>query len=291
MIKIQFKEINKGLRLLHIGEYSRIYQLPNGNFFKAFNITYLNMFKQSGFDMERKILETPDLVTNSSIIKPISAVYNGGLFVGFIMPRALGINYNEWDSNLSLRQRSNLLMYANQYKRLEDIIKNTPNIVYPDICTCDNIYVNSSGIQLIDYDGLQINNHPTVSFSTTLGDYRTYLPISKYCDNSEGGFPLFTKELDKKSLILLYFLTTFNIDLNKVGSRVPGSNRVLTLDDLFKILNLNDYDMMHKVWKLFNDKEQNDWLGEDVFRIADNYKMVVDPRPIDGKYLKKLVRR
>lgn len=291
MEKVQLSEIYKNLKFIHRGEYSSIYQMPNGDFLKLFDIDYLDFFINLGFDMERKILETTEFLTHPAIIKPSTAVYDGDCFRGFIMPSARGVNYNKWNSNLTLKQRANLLMYATNYKKLEDILKSTPNIVYPDICTCDNIYINGSSTQLIDYDGLQIANYPTVSFSTTLGDFRTYLNSTKYCQKTNTYFPLFTKELDKKSLILLYFLTTFNIDLNKVGVRDPFRRKIITLDDIFGVINLQDYDMMHKVWKIFQDNENNEWLGDDVFRIAEDYKMIVDPHPYDGKYLKKLVRR
>ena len=44
---------------------------------------------------------------------------------------------------------------------------------------------------------------------------------------------LFTKNLDKKSLILLYFLCTFHVDLNKVGIISPVTKTVITLDEIF----------------------------------------------------------
>jgi hypothetical protein len=50
--------------------------------------------------------------------------------------------------------------------------------------------------------------------------------------------------------------------------------------------------MKHKVWKLFQEKESNDWLDEDVFRLADECKMVVNPIPIMGRYyIKRLIRK
>ena len=61
---------------------------------------------------------------------------------------------------------SDLFMYADIHTKLENIVRSTDDIVYPDICTCDNIYVDSSNgnkIQLIDYDGLQVGIYPSIS--------------------------------------------------------------------------------------------------------------------------------
>ena len=39
------------------------------------------------------------------------------------------------------------------------------------------------------------------------------------------------------------------------------TNKPLTLDDVFYMLNLFDNDFNHKVWKIFKQKSPNEYLG------------------------------
>lgn len=125
--------------------------------------------------------------------------------------------------------------------------------------------------------------------SSTLGNQREH-EIPKYWTGTQ-----YTKELDKKSLIMLYFLTTFNIDLNKVGTYNPATGASITLDDVFKLLNLSENeDICQKVWRLFQSKLQNEYLGDSVFDLAEKYSMQVMPVNMgSGKtgYIKRLTRK
>ena len=291
MKRIQLSELaNKVIKCLNIGEVSRVYLLNDGRILKIFDTQILSALKTVGVDIESKVLNAENITLPNEILKPETAVYNGFTFIGNITNQARGIDYNSWDNTLTLQNRADLFMYAQVHYNLESIIKSTPDIVYPDICTCDNIYINPNDgnrIQLIDYDGLQVGHYPSISISTTLGEISQYLHSKKYMNNN-----LFTKELDKKSLIMLYFLNTFNVDLNKVGKRNPSNGQIITLDYLFECLNLNDNDIKHKVWQIFYDKKHNDWLGADVFRLAEEYHLEVLPIPVKRNiYLKKLIRK
>ena len=278
----------KNLNLIARGQISNIYQLPDGRIFKYFNVQMLQFWKSVNFDIEAKVLDASNVKTPAAIIKPEVAVYDKNNFVGYIMQKARGVDYNVYDQSLSLGDRSNLYKYAMIHSKLEEIVKSTPDIVYPDLCTCDNIYICDNEIQLIDYDGFQVGNHSSLCISTSLGSLEQHLNSSKYFTVNH----LFTKELDKKSLIILYFLDAFNVNLNQLGAVEPMSGRVVTLDDIFEIIGLEDYDVMNKVWKIFYGKKENEYLGEDVFRIAEDYQLVVAPLQVQkGGYLKKLVKK
>ena len=74
----------------------------------------------------------------------------------------------------------------------------------------------------------------------------------------------------------------------------PYTNQPITLDDVFELINLDDYDIMNKVWKLFQENKENEYLEEDVFKIAQDYEMeVIDLPQLRGTnmYIKKLVRK
>jgi len=131
-----------------------------------------------------------------------------------------------------------------------------------------------------------VGKHKSTCISTSLGDSDEYLKIPKYCDKNG----LFTKELDKKSLIIFYFLTAFNVDLNKVGKIEPISGEMMTLETVFDCIKLDDYDICHKIWKIFQDQEPNEYLGADVIRIAEKYDMKVIAN-IKGRPLKCLYKK
>lgn len=291
MRKIQLNDLlkNNQLNSKCITETAIIYSLPNNKIFKMFNSNYLTMFKIVGINIEKKLLTADTMNLPKEIIKPEVLVYNGSEIIGYVMPKAKGLNYNTRDNNLTLFERSNLFQYADLHFGLEKIIRSTPDIVYPDLCTCENIYISDKNIKLIDYDGFQIAQHKTLDISSSLGNQAQYFNTSKYITKDL----LFTKELDKKSLIILYFLTTFNIDLNRVGTIInPITNQPFTLEEVLSYIGLDDYDIMNKVWKIFQNNKENEWLGEDVYRLAYEYELQLISGPLsDGSYLKKLIKK
>ena len=83
------------------------------------------------------------------------------------------------------------------YKDIEDVVKEAENIVFPDLCTLTNLMVTDKGfIRFIDYDGMQVGGRKSACISTMLGEQTQYFN-DKYLDGD-----VYTKELDKKSLIM-----------------------------------------------------------------------------------------
>lgn len=275
---------------LHVGQISEVYLLKDGRILKIFNSGITTLFKHMGYDIEKKILDSTQYQIDPKIKKPTEILYVNGIFCGYITEKAKGISFNERENELSLKDKVNLDMYATIHSNLERIIKNSEELIFPDLLTCDNIFIDKFlNIELIDFDGIQVGNNPVLGMSTSLGKEEKLLSSKKYYDEKT---KLFTKQLDIKSLIHLYFLDVFNVDLNKVGMTIPNTNQVITLDDLFNLIELKDYDIMNKVWKLFQENHQNEYLDKDLFEIAENYKMIATPNPLcKGIYLKKLTRK
>lgn len=292
MEKIDINSLKgKVIKLLNRGEVSNVYLMSDGRVLKLFNEDILFSLNMYGINMCDKIKDAETRIFSPVIVKPESMVYNKGNFIGYIMPFVKGISYSEWDEGLSLEDRINLKLYADVFSRIEKVVRAEELIVFPDICTCSNIILDkcSEGldVHIIDYEGHQIDGYPSISFSTTLGDMDDYFG-TKYMYN----YDLYTKELDIKSMILLYFLTAFNIDLNKIGQINPYTLRVVTMEDIFGCINLDNPDIMHKVWKLFQNNEKNEWLGDDVFDLAYRYRLLINPNPISkGRYIKRLVKK
>lgn len=286
MQKIQISEL-KIKKIINHNNKSIIYLLENGTVLKLYNTKLLEMLKRVGIDHEKKILDAKEITKVPEIITPKKAVYENKTFIGYTMPRVLGEDFNTHDDNLSISERENLLYYIRQHLQLEDIVKraNQEEIIFPDLCTCDNILINGNKISFIDYDGLQIKNHRVDAISTSLGEPSQYFKNRKY--TTANG--LFTKELDKKSLIILFFLSAFNINLNKIGTNAMG--HIITLDDIFNIIGLEDYDIMNKVWKIFNDKETNEFLGDDLYHLYEEYQLKVIAQVANNQYIKKLIKK
>ena len=270
---------------------SNVFLLRDGSILKIFSQLSQLMYTMAGISLEGKIITAKKIVNVPEIVVPKSAVYDGKRFVGYITDYIEGINFNDWDDNLSLDQRCDLLMYAEIYKKIEDIVKrgNAKKIIFPDLLTCDNIIFTADGsVRFIDYDGLQIGNYNSVAISTTLGDESEYMN-PKYCSS-----PLhFTQNLDKASLIYFYFISALGIGLFNVGKLDPRTGKPITLDDVFEVINLDDDDIKHKVWKCFQKNCINSFLGDDVFRIAEKYTMACMPIEVGGQlqFLKRLKRK
>ena len=288
MIKIYMQDRSlRGAQLIKKSSCGEIYRLQNGNFFKLFNPVLRAILNQN-YSLERKIMSARPISDVPEIIVPTAGVFNmQNKFVGYITPPAEGVDFNTYDQDYTLEQRSNLNAYGELFYNMSSAVEraNKHQIVFPDLCTCDNIFVSGGKVSFIDYDGLQVRKHKVCAISSTLGDEFQYR-VPKYMKGD-----LFTPELDKKSLVLLYFLTAFNIDLGRVGKVNPATGRVITLYEVFDLLGLQDYDFMQKVYNTLSPDKQGEYIGDDVLRIADEYDMMC-LGPIKGEYyIKKLIKK
>ena len=286
MEKIDYKNL-EATNLICRSSKAYIYKLKNGDILKIFHPFILDLYKKSNLRLEEKITSAKPFKNVPEIIVPKISVYDDNQFIGYTCKEATGIDYNSYDDTLSKNEFHNLNRYAKEYEKLEDIIKrgNKEKIVFPDFCTCDNIFIDKKGnFSLIDYDGLQIGDFITPVLSSSLGNQEQY-----QCPKYQNNF-LFTPELDKRSLITLYFLMTFNVDINRVGQYNPITNEKITLDLIFELIGLDDYDIQNKVWKLFQNNQKNEFLDDDVFKIADKYHLLA--RPIaKNTYMKRLIKK
>ncbi len=290
-IEIDPKLYLKRLKLISETKKSRVYSDGKGNIIKIFNPIIMEILKSIGDDKEKKVLLAKPMDNVKEILIPNAAIYDyNDKFLGYRMQEANGIDYNTFDLSRSYQDIRDLHKFSAQHLKLEDIVKRAhkENIVIPDLCTFDNIYIDEKGnLQFIDYDGLQIGDQIASSISTSLGDDNIYM-TPKYFDEET---KLFTKNLDIKSLIYAYFLLCFNVRLDRVGMPIPGTNEVITLDYIFYQLNLYDDEFCHKVWKCLQDTGENEYIGEDTVRIAENYKMKAERYENTSLHIKSLVRK
>lgn len=277
----EFIKNNKGYKLLIECEDTEIRRLPNGEVLKILDNMLLELLSNTGFSLEKRLDEVDNLTSFTNFAMPNRKLEENGIVNSYTMPYVPGVDFTDFYEDIY-----NLSSYANIHSQIENNIKigNELGIVFPDLCTTENIRITPDRkVFFIDYDGLQIKQMPAVGFSDFLGIPSDVL-TKKYFDFETN---LFTKEIDIKSAIFLYFVDVFGVDLSKVGSINPFTGRVITLDYIFSTINLQDLNIMQKVWKLFQQSVPNEFLGDDIYMLAEQYNLVELP----GTSIKRLVRK
>lgn len=238
-----------------------LYRLSDGSILKLFNAVYLDSYKRQNIDLKEKMLQVEN-IHHPRIIVPDKMCCMDDDVVGYIRRDVSGRSFTEFFSNESDNDKVNLYRYALIHHNLESVVEECSDIVFPCLCDETGIYLEQDfKPYFVNFEELQHGTFRAGRVSKKLG-LRTDSNDSRYL--SDG---LFTKNLDKMSSIYLYFLNTFNVDLSKFDSTSVG--------EVFNGLGLKDDDICHKVWSLFNKDYDNDFLGDDVFRIAEEYDMRV----------------
>ena len=238
-----------------------LYRLSDGSILKLFNAVYLDSYKRQNIDLKEKMLQV-ETIHHPRIIVPDRMCCMDDDVVGYIRRDVSGRSFTEFFSNESDNDKVNLYRYALIHHNLESVVEECSDIVFPCLCDETGIYLEQDfKPYFVNFEELQHGTFRAGRVSKKLG-LRTDSNDSRYL--SDG---LFTKNLDKMSSIYLYFLNTFNVDVSKCDSTSVGA--------VFNRLGLKDDDICHKVWSLFDKDYDNDFLGDDVFRIAEEYDMRV----------------
>ena len=274
--RIKYSDLNIDFEIC--GDYrSHVFLTKDNTVFKKFSLKYLISLLDDEYDIEEKVLNASGLVNTPEVLIPSSAVYDNGNFIGYTMPFFDGTSIYDidfYDGNI---------IFDCFYLKLENIIKNSENIVFPDLISCGNILVNDDSICLIDFDGLQISDYASSVMCSSLGDCRLY-NNTKYFNHG-----LFTKELDIKSLIYLYFDLKFDCglwNLNLIKSYDDCFNK---LEEMFNYHNIYNNDLFEKVLRLYDDSKPNVYLNDTIDSIFNNYDIDYDLYSYSG--VKKLVRK
>lgn len=282
----------KDKELIHAGEGSRIYRLPDKRLLKVASPIVFKTCWMLGVSYEDKILATNARNINE-ILNPLTAVYDRNQCCAYTMEEVVGQDLTTYDNNLTIEQRSDLRHYYELYKKIVEVVikGNKEGIVFPDLCTSGNIIVLPDGnIKFIDYDGMQLGlKDRGIGLSTSLGNVMKYLMSSKFNDGS----CRFTQEVDKTSLVILMFLLVFNMDLTKIGMYNPFDKKTITLKDMFDLLGIDDPVFMNKVADTLSTDKNGVFLQDELYRLSQEYEMRTTPINIGGKeaYIKKLIHK
>ena len=272
----------------------KTYRLTDGRYFvKIDPYSVLWKLKKFGYDPYNKIARMDSMPDFSSkIARANFLVKDGKRNIGFGVP-SLGDDgnislYDYFDSVSVLGPDDDALIDLPEYDlaprtiaftQLEDIVKNEPRIVFPDMASGGNVIVDSNGnVYIVDINGMQVDNRFIVD---SISDVVSDIPKLDILNNGGqkylvNGNPLmYTKELDKASLISLYFKAVFDCDVGRVlGSCEDSEERTATIEEIFNLIGFeNEADLGQALWKIW-EPVPNDWLGDIVPAIADKYRIV-----------------
>lgn len=285
ILKLNLKEFldkNKGYKILKRCKDTMIIQIPNGNLVKILDDELLTIISNTGYNLETRLNEADKLRGFEQFPWPKVMFEDKGIVKAYEMSYIPGVDFTDYYENIF-----DLMSYANIHSQIEANIKkgNDMGIVFPDLCTTENIRITEDNkVFFIDYDGLQIKHMPAVGFSDFLGTPEDVLN-GKYYDYKSD---LFTTELDVKSAIFLYFVDVFGINLSTVNKVNPVNGEIITLDDIFSIINLDDASIQQKVWRIFQSSVPNEFLGDDLYKMAEKYELIM---PFPNAPIKRLTKK
>lgn len=261
-VNINFESL-AGSLLLSTTNEANVYKLSDGSVLKLFSPIYLRMLDGFSIRIEDNILES-SRIFHDGIITPRKMCYTDDRFVGYIRDDVSGRTLKEIIDGRNFNDRENLYHYAIIHYNLEKVLKECKDVVFPKLDTILDGIVFEEDLKpvFINCEDLQFNKFLPIKFSSLFGE-KSDMMTSKYFKD---GF--FTKNLDVRSSIYLYFLDTFNINLNNIKD-------MSQLEDIFNRLGLLDDRVFRKVLATMDDGLDNEFLGEDVFRIADRYDMKI----------------
>lgn len=268
MLKIQYSSIKGIAKVISKNKFYHILRLKDGSIAKVFTQAFLRLDRKNNCQTERKIIESENIHI-PGIATPTGIIYKKGEFCGYTMNEGLGeISHEKSDSlpQLGLKQSALII------KKLEEIIEEAhkQGLVFPNILETIEQILNKK-IDFFSIEEMQYKDMPAPFCSTYLGDL-TFLTDTKYMQTDNN---LFTPEIDRLSMLILYLIFTCNIDLmKKVNEYNKNWDIRETITEIILELGLESSPLAMKLYNLFRDSEANQPIGEDLMKIAEKYQLV-----------------
>ena len=269
MEKVELTNINfKKIKILKKSPISKVFLLDEKEVVKVYNSSYLKGINRRRA-LERKI-QASSTIKLKELVLPKKIVLINGNFAGYTMEYIKGESYLD----IAIAPYRNLDLINKEYLEIEKIIKkfHKEGIIVPDLLNLTNIIVTEEGLRFIDYDGMQIRDNKAASVSKILKKDIRHSSTIKYCNH----LGLYTEELDKKSLLILYILITFNNLINDINM---DNNRFEKIDKLLEELNISQEDKLKEIInKAYNPRNdiKNEYLEEAVKEIGKKYVLTKD---------------
>ena len=269
MEKVELTNINfKKIKILKKSPISKVFLLDEKEVVKVYNSSYLKGINRRRA-LERKI-EASSTIKLKELVLPKKIILINDNFAGYTMEYIKGESYLD----IAIAPYRNLDLINKEYLEIEKIIKkfHKEGIIVPDLLNLTNIIVTEDGLRFIDYDGMQIRDNKASSVSKILKKDIRHSSTIKYCNH----LGLYTEELDKKSLLILYILITFN---NLIDDINMDNNRFEKIDKLLEELNISQEDKLKEIInKAYNPRSdiKNEYLEEAVKEIGKKYVLTKD---------------
>ena len=269
MERVELTNINfKKIKILKKSPISKVFLLDEKEVVKVYNSSYLKGINRRRA-LERKI-QASSTIKLKELVLPKKIILINGNFAGYTMEYIKGESYLD----IAIAPYRNLDLINKEYLEIEKIIKkfHKEGIIVPDLLNLTNIIVTEDGLRFIDYDGMQIRDNKASSVSKILKKDIRHSSTIKYCNH----LGLYTEELDKKSLLILYILITFNNLINDINM---DNNRFEKIDKLLEELNISQEDKLKEIInKAYNPRSdiKNEYLEEAVKEIGKKYVLTKD---------------
>lgn len=269
MERVELTNINfKKIKILKKSPISKVFLLDEKEVVKVYNSSYLKGINRRRA-LERKI-QASSTIKLKELVLPKKIILINGNFAGYTMEYIKGESYLD----IAIAPYRNLDLINKEYLEIEKIIKkfHKEGIIVPDLLNLTNIIVTEEGLRFIDYDGMQIRDNKASSVSKILKKDIRHSSTIKYCNH----LGLYTEELDKKSLLILYILITFNNLINDINM---DNNRFEKIDKLLEELNISQEDKLKEIInKAYNPRNdiKNEYLEEAVKEIGKKYVLTKD---------------
>lgn len=269
MERVELTNINfKKVKILKKSPISKVFLLDEKEVVKVYNSSYLKEINRRR-SLERKI-QASSTIKLKELVLPKKIILINGNFAGYTMEYIKGESYLD----IAIAPYRNLDLINKEYLEIEKIIKkfHKEGIIVPDLLNLTNIIATEEGLRFIDYDGMQIRDNKASSVSKILKKDIRHSSTIKYCNH----LGLYTEELDKKSLLILYILITFNNLINDINM---DNNRFEKIDKLLEELNISQEDKLKEIIdKAYNPRNdiKNEYLEEAVKEIGKKYVLTKD---------------
>lgn len=275
--------------LINSGSDALIFELKNGSILKIFNRDKIQSSKDIKnpdnyiFIKELKVKMAYNFKEFKEVIIPETIVYDNNNFMGYTMKKNDDKTFSEFFN--ASHENQTIETISNYFYKLEKIVKkgNEQGIVFPDLLTYGNVRYNpkTDDITLLDYDGYQIKDFPTWDMSSLLHpEINTCLFQKKYLKKNR-----FTNNVDKLSIALEFLLYSTNFNIANHYSKIE---KIKEINLILDFVGLDDNSIRYKMLKLFDTKEDNEYLEEDLLRIADMYRLEQhNEMPKYRKFVKK----
>lgn len=288
MKKINISDLD-GRILKQETDLSCIYE-RNRCIYKILKPYYLHTLDEYGIDIEAKLLYNNQITDFDELVLPTGIVYSNGKVVGYEMEKVKGTNYNQipYDSTYTLMD------YANLYYRFEKIMKKASDngIVITDFTNCSNILFldepnkikQNNPIKILDYNDMQVGEHRTFVLSESIA-----VPLTHTIKYRNPITNLYTPELNKLSLLILYFADALCLNLANI-QELSGDKEDFSITEMLNLLGLDDDIIGREISKVCKQNVPNPYYSDIFYRIAELYRRE-DYTESDEILTYKLVRK